>query len=182
MSHSLHDFGFLGPIDRYAHGSRPCYQAGCKCLPCRSANALYAQRRAMSPQPGWTEPREAQAHLLTLQAHGIGYRRVAQLAGISRATVKAIRNGDRTRILQRHHAAIVAVRPYPAMGARITSKRAKHLLLSLGSEGFTLAMVAAKLGLRQSQLALHPTVTVKRSLQVQALWRKLTADDYRQAQ
>lgn len=159
------------------HATRPCYQAGCRCLPCRAANAAYAVERARDPLPGWTTPYDAQAYLLTLQAKGIGYRQAAQLAGMSAATVKAIRNGDRTRILTRHHEAIVSIPPYPALGARLTSKRAKHLLLSLQSEGFTLQAIARKLGLRPAQLQLHPTITVKRSLQVQALWRKLTAED-----
>lgn len=158
------------------HGTRPRYQAGCRCLPCRAANAAYAAERAADPLPGWTAPHDAAAYLLTLQRKGIGYRQAAKLSGVSLSTIKAILAGERTRIRLVHHEAIVNVPPYPALGSRTSSKRAKHLLLSLESEGFSVEDVAAKLGLRKAQLQLHPTITVKRSLQVHALWRKLTAE------
>jgi hypothetical protein len=173
---NLHDFGFLGQ-GHYAHGTRQNYQSGCKCTPCRVANASYAAHRAQTDTAGWVNPDDARAYLLTLQDKGVGYRQAAELSGVSASTIKAIRAGARTRILQSHHVAILSIPPYPAMGQRVSSKRAKHLLHSLQGEGFTLRDVAAKLGLRRKELTLHPTVTVKKSLQVHALWRKLTAEN-----
>lgn len=37
--------------DPQRHGTRACYQAGCDCLPCKAANARYAQRRRRTPLP-----------------------------------------------------------------------------------------------------------------------------------
>ena len=158
------------------HSTRQSYQGGCACLPCRSANAVYAHGRAHATSPGWGHPDAARAYLLALQAKGIGYRQAAHLSGISATTIKAIRVGERTRILTRHHDAILAIPPYPAMGQRISSKRAKHLLRSLTGEGYTLEDIATKIDLPLAGLRLHPTITVWKCLRVQALWRKLTQE------
>ena len=72
------------------HGPRRQYQAGCRCLPCRSANALYMtdlRTRYASGKPplGQVLPRHVATRVLrSIQQEGIGWRDLARRLGVRR--------------------------------------------------------------------------------------------------
>lgn len=157
---TLHDHGFLGPIGPEAHGSRASYRAGCRCTPCRAANACYeAQRARAEAVRVLVQADAARAHLLTLQMKGVGYRHAARLAGVSTFTTKAIRRGRQTRITAEVERAILGVtRPTLAHGVHVNGYDARRKLRTLLQEGFTVEQLAAVLHLRPETIERDTTV------------------------
>lgn len=160
------------------HGSRATYQAGCRCLPCRSANAGYEAHRARMKAEGlalgYVDPTEARAHLASLKAKGIGHRQAARLADLSPATIRAIRDGKVDVIRPATATAILAIRPVLAHGVRVNAYRTRHLLFALLREGFSRQDLAHRLGLRRRPPALHAeAVTVRNALKVRALFARV---------
>jgi len=178
---TLHDLGYLGPIDAQAHGSRPCYQAGCRCLACASANACYEAQRVRARQRGlsdpWVDAAPARAKLAQLGSRGIGHRRAAQLAGIAVKTARAIRSGRHQRIRRHVEQAILRIeRPSLAHGSRVNGYRTRARLDALKREGFTLAGLRLR-GLRSVARQMHAArVTVRSALLVDALYQRLLAE------
>jgi hypothetical protein len=122
---SLHDFGALGQ-GIYSHGTRANYQAGCHCLPCRSAEAGYQASRAQAKAKGltgWVDATAARDHLLYLAQHQVGLEHAAMLSGVSVRTLQAIRNG-RPRICKAIERKILLTRAIP--GARGARQRLPH--------------------------------------------------------
>lgn len=74
-----------------AHGTARCYLLGCRCAPCR-----YGYSRARRASRPLGDPVAVQAHIRMLSAAGIGYRRAAELAGVTWQTVwKILYDGRR---------------------------------------------------------------------------------------
>jgi hypothetical protein len=73
--------------DAPGHGTRSLYQAGCRCLPCRAANAAYAaQLRARHvrdlPTLGQlVSPQQAARRVRQLKLEGYSEARIAAMAG-----------------------------------------------------------------------------------------------------
>lgn len=74
------------------HGTRRGYRAGCRCLPCRSANAVYEARRAAARLAGHpflgSRVSAARTHILlkVIRTEGISNRRLGrELFGSYRA-------------------------------------------------------------------------------------------------
>lgn len=131
-----------------ACGSRAAYQRGCRCLPCRAANARYAAARASRPNP-LVDAARAQAHLAALAKHRkgrVGHRRAAKLSGLSFQLLHDIRAGRVSEIRASTEAKILAIRHKPAPGLLINSYDARHLIAVLVGEGFTLPELARALG------------------------------------
>lgn len=179
---SLHDFGALGQAS-HAHGTRANYLTGCRCVPCRSANACYEAQRASARAQGradlLVDAAAARRQLCALAAAGIGHRRAAHLAGVATKTVKAIRRGTASRIRASVEQAILGVqRPSLARGVKVNGYRTRYLLACLQAEGYSLRALARRLGLRGSHLPAHAgRVTVQTHLQTEALYRDLTAEE-----
>lgn len=80
------------------HGRRSTYLDGCRCLPCRSANASYqAHRRERlargKPLPGVVIQGHYTAQLVrSLLAEGFSASRVGHLLGMSEATIRRHRS------------------------------------------------------------------------------------------
>lgn len=161
------------------HGTRLTYQRGCRCLPCRAANAIYFRGyRERSDSPALlVSARDAAAHLAGLAELGVGYRQAAQLSGLSVAEIRTVRNGRRTVIRPETEAAILAVRPVLAHGQKVQAWPTWRLIQSLGREGYTLGSLARFMGLQSEQLQLdHGRVTVRNALVVRKLHASLTAE------
>lgn len=117
----------------------------------------------------------ARVHLEQLQARGIGKDRVAALAGLSVSRVARVRSGELARLRTSTAAAILKVRPLAALGTRVPADRARTLMHWFSIEGFTLAMLAARLGLTRQTLALaRDSVTLDTTLRLAAYRRALT--------
>lgn len=177
MTQGFHDFGFLGQ-GHYAHGTRQNYLTGCKCTPCRSANALYEQQRLQARahgEPVWVSPDKARAQLERLGKLGIGYRQAATLAGISWQTVRRIRKRMVRRILARVEQAILGItKPFLARGVRVNGYETRHYVESLVREDYALPWLAQQLGLKCGCERLGQLVTVGTALRVRRLHARLT--------
>ncbi len=67
----------------------------CRCEPCRHANSARERRRAKLKAYGrWESPyvdaQPAREHVLRLRASGVGYKSIANLAGVSVTSVRAL--------------------------------------------------------------------------------------------
>jgi hypothetical protein len=122
----------------------------------------------------------ALAHILTMQAAGLGYRRIAALSGVSSATVVHIRLGRAVQIRPWTEAKILAVRPSVALGQLVKAHHTRRLIRSLRLEGFTGLEIAQRLGLHTRFRAPRPGqafVTEKTALRVRRLHRLATEGD-----
>lgn len=112
------------------HGTRARYvfgesgqdrSNGCRCPECGEANRAYARHQAKRKRleslgrtdGPWAAPMvdaaPVQAHVLALGELGVGYRRVADMAGVSHTTLLKIRTGERTRCTRALADAVLAV-------------------------------------------------------------------------
>lgn len=81
-----------------AHGTRARYTIdACRCDDCREATRLYEIERRNDLAPRLVSAEPARRHLRELQARGMGFKRVAELAGISPSTTAAILYGKLQR-------------------------------------------------------------------------------------
>lgn len=92
------------------HGPARYRFDGCLCSVCRQETSAYRRRRAMGIATGTWRPYvpavEARDHLQRLSAAGIGYRRVAELAGLGPRAIPSIlygRPGTKPKRLARAH-------------------------------------------------------------------------------
>jgi len=76
------------------HGTRNKYVIDrCRCDDCREAARLYELKRRNDLTPRLVSAEPARQHLRELQARGMGFKRVADLAGISQSAVASILYG-----------------------------------------------------------------------------------------
>jgi len=75
----------------YPHGQRYRYLAGCRCLPCRAANSRYSCARYQAAKAGDGNPlvpkRRLLARIKLWTGRGVGYKRLAGIAGIAKSTL-----------------------------------------------------------------------------------------------
>lgn len=82
-----------------AHGTRSRYSAHCcRCRSCRAAHSEYERNRSRQKAYGTWEPYvdadPVRAHVRGLMAKGLGWRRIADLAGLPRATMNRLLYGQ----------------------------------------------------------------------------------------
>ena len=164
--------------ERRAHGERLCYMAGCRCLPCRCANARYEQQRLAARRRGeWNGLVPAgpvRAHLLELSAAGVGYKTAADAASVARSTVGKILRGGRRQLRAQSATRLLAVTPaaradHSTVPAAKTWRRINQLL----KEGFSKARLARELGRGARKLQIGKTrVLACTELAVEKLWRR----------
>jgi len=86
------------------HGVYAHYAAGCRCLLCRQANATKSRadrlRRKLGDHRNYVRTWEAKIHIHELRLAGVGTRIIADAAGVSLSTVRAIASGKRAHIRQ----------------------------------------------------------------------------------
>jgi hypothetical protein len=152
MSHDLireADHAIREAEDRKPHATRASYVSGCRCLPCRAANASYeAGREARKAEAVLVDAADARKHLQWLRDRSVGHKQAAKLSGLSWVLLYGIRSGRRQRIRARTAASILAIQPIPADGAMVNSYHARHLLRTLENEGFTAETLAKRLKIR----------------------------------
>ncbi len=157
------------------HGSRVVYQRGCRCLPCRSANAVYQAGQRQRPSV-LVDASTALAWLETLAEAGIGLPQAAKLSTLSVACLQRIRQGA-PAIRRTTETRLLAVPPIPALGAKVSAWMLKCQMRSLRKEGYPATRLAFHLGLRGHGLKFHHArVTLRNRLKVQALYRRLMSE------
>lgn len=131
----------LHPNSHHEHGQRVTYvRDRCRCEACTAANTAYEDQRHRSTVYGresLVDARPTRDHLRRLMAAGIGHKRVADLAGISRGVVEgvlyghpALGRGPSRRIRPKAAAALLAVSvPTKAPAALPVTWRPKRLAL-----------------------------------------------------
>lgn len=133
------------------HGTRLKYKAGCRCLPCRAANASYeasrARARASGDWNGLVPANKAREHVITLSRKGVGRRAIAAASDVSEKVLSRIRSGAQQQIRKRTETSILSVsKEAVSDGALASARRTWHQIGALLTEGFTKAELARRLG------------------------------------
>lgn len=161
------------------HGTRLKYLGGCRCLPCRAANARYESLRIRARRAGdWNgmvSAGRARRHLLALARSGVGRRTVADISGVPQSTVHQIRSGRRRRIRARTERHIFLVNSRAMNEARLVpADRAWRMISRLLDEGFSKAEIARRLGYRFPALQLNRRrVTARTAVRVERFYRRI---------
>lgn len=145
--------------DKHTHGTRLRYMAGCRCLPCRAANARHAAECGERIRAGDGNPlvssSRARRHLLELRAAGVGYRAAAKAAGVAVSIVCGILAGTRPRCRRQTQLAILGVTPEAlALGARVDAAQSWRCVAQLVALGVRRYQIARALGQRGAGLQL----------------------------
>jgi hypothetical protein len=185
----------------YPHGTKPRYSAGCRCQACREAKSRYERslrRRNAYGRSPWVDAGPIRRYVRKLMApragssDGIGWRRIAMLAGVNEQVVRQLLYGrgggcPRSRRIHLDHAkALLAVKPghyLRAPGATTDSRASVQLVECMVRSGFSRARVARNLGDRRPNpgIRLGERITVRRAGEIAALhWRLWEGDmEYR---
>lgn len=144
----------------HAHGgTHTCYKDHkCRCADCRAHNtaSVYAwreQKRAGTNTPT-VDASEARAHLLELAAAGMGYRAIADRAGVGYSVIQRTASGVRTRINQLSAECILAVTlriPEPTPAKNVDATGTRRRLQALTWMGWTGEDLMVRIGKRSEE-------------------------------
>ncbi|TDP76320.1 hypothetical protein DEU31_3027 [Brachybacterium sp. AG952] len=147
---------------RHQHGTATMYKLDrCRCAPCTDAATAEERRRRLDAFIG-AEPRRVDAgpvreHVRALQAAGIGYKRVAALAGVAPSTVaKIIDSVPQRRVEPGTARRILAVRASVdtvSDGGVIDGTGTLRRLHALHARGWSRRALAARLGVEHNTLS-----------------------------
>jgi len=155
----------------YDHGYAKYRLEGCRCYVCAAARSEYDRRRTMAITAGtWRiDSAVVRDHLAVLAAQGMGYKRVAEVAGVHRSTVGRIIWGTGGRpapptTRQDIAAKLLAVDADLAAGTNVPAVGTVRRLQALAALGWSLTGSAAALGMTpQNMASLLRRPTVRRS-------------------
>lgn len=120
---------------------------------------------------------EARQHLLTLADSGIGVRQAAKLSQLGTRTIRRIRNGELTTIKPSTAQAVLAVKPLPALGARVEVATSR-LIHILAAHDFSRETLSERIGLRVRWFARdHACVRMLTVLRIRAFFRQHMRSD-----
>jgi len=146
--------------EKWAHGVRARYTAGCRCLECKRANTLYARKLAIGYVRGQSNPLvdagPMRAWLLELQARGIGSRAVQASCDVSRTVLVDVMAGRKLRVRAKTLKRVLAVdEGARADSAFVPAKETKRALRELMRLGLRKYEIAARLGSTAKQPSLQ---------------------------
>lgn len=156
----------------------------CRCRPCRDANAAYVRdltRRHLYGKPSYVDAGPARAHIKSLQAAGMGWRRIARTAGVAQSTVGKILYGCPTRGMGRSkriraatEAAILAVTLDLGATIGVPGTGTRRRVQALVATGWSQSKIAHHLGMTSGNFGkvIHGTSNVH------AATRRAVADLY----
>jgi hypothetical protein len=155
-----------GTRTRYVMGPGPGKGPGCRCASCTAANRQEAGRRSRMQAYGQWRPyvdaAAPRAHVQALAEAGIGWKRAAELAGVSTGAMSKLLYGGpgnrppTQRVRPETAAAILAVRPSPSALApsALTDATGTHRRVqALTAAGWSQARIAARLGMSPGNFA-----------------------------
>lgn len=178
MTLGLPDRGLVVTQDRWPHGRRARYCAGCRCDDCRRANREYEQSRVRARIGGdWNGLRPAdaaRAHLLKLRRQGVGLRIVEDASGVARSILLAIVQRKRRQVRARTERKILGVTSAARGDATLISARDTWQRIGwLLEEGFTKRQLSKLIGQGGRALQLgRERITVRNAAKVERLWRR----------
>lgn len=170
-----------------AHGTRACYQAGCRRRECLDAHNEYnrwlkRQQAAGLPTTRLVDAWPARWHVRKLMAQGMGRRNIAEASGARASTLHQLLYGKQGRTVMRIRRetaeALLAVRPrleqlLPA--TNIDSTGTRRRVQALIATGWTMEAQARQLGWNRSRLDYllsHELCTVATALAVRAFYER----------
>jgi hypothetical protein len=176
------------------HGTRARYVgAKCRCAPCREANRVYRAEHDRAKLYGryddLVDAGPVRAHLWGLYLDGLGTRRIAELADVSRTTISSIRGTKRGKPVQRVRketaAAIMAIAIAPlASHALVPAAPTIERLEALAARGWTNRDIVSALGLASDNVSSWRKlqhVTQQRELAIQSIYESQTTRANRRA-
>jgi DNA-binding CsgD family transcriptional regulator len=149
------------------HGTLTAFKTdGCKCVPCNAANTRYVGRRnrliAYGQWQPYVDAEPVRQHVLKLREAGLGYKRVAQLAGVPNGGMSKLLYGDygrsmapSKRVRPETATAILAVEAnLDTLGgtALVDCAGTRRRLHALVATGWSLAKLADRLGISRGNL------------------------------
>lgn len=173
------------------HGTYVKYKLdGCRCYPCGFADSQYRDRRRRAIAYGTWQPyvdaEPAREHVRTLQEFGLGWKRIAHLAGVPNSTMWKLLYGARQRgmapskrIRPETAQKILAVEPrLDLLGTRIPvdATGTRRRLQALTAGGWPQAQLAARLGIHPSNyctMLARPQVNIGTARASAALYDEL---------
>lgn len=161
------------------HGTRIKYKAGCKCLLCRAANSRYESERIKARKNGeWNglvSAKNAREHILYLSRFGIGYKTVADVAGITTSTIFKIRQGKRKQLRAENEKAILAIDETALPDSAIIPAKTTWVQIRwLLREGFTEKELATRLGYKNGVLQIgKERVTAKTAMKIEKFYNSI---------
>lgn len=179
------------------HGTRATYVVDkCRCKPCTQANTNAENNRYRQQAYGRWQPyvdaAPARAHVRTLMDYGLGWKRIAQMAGVGRGTVEKLLYGSQHRgmgpskgIRPETAAKLLAVSPEgERLGGAVAvdATGTRRRLQALVAAGWPQARLAARLGMLPSNFGTtlhseHVLASTERA--VRALYDQLWRQDPR---
>lgn len=158
----------MPPANRFAHGTRARYVAGCRCAPCTTANREYARGRALAlVRGGWNglvSSEKARTHLLELRRAGIGRRAVAASCDVALSIIAGIASGERRQIRAATERKILAVDAGARSDASLVPAKATWAAVKrLRKLGLPKAEIARRMGSKTPALQLRARLVLARS-------------------
>lgn len=150
----------------HEHGSRTTYVVHrCRCAECTAANRVAARARSKAKAFGrydkFVDGDQVRAHLRTLMAQGMGWKRIARAAGVACSTVYAILYGKhlddpshpehrppRKQVQRDVAERLLAVELGLAGGVRVDATGTNRRLQALVAIGWPCSELARRLGIR----------------------------------
>ena len=139
------------------HGTRSRYNAGCRCDECRRANREYEagrMRRKLYGHETTVDAEPVRAHVERLHAAGIGYREIAELAGVSKSWLYELRvahhrTGEPVKRCKASNARrVMAVRGRSLKaGTLVPAEPARVIVRRLVQAGLTVAAISRETGI-----------------------------------
>lgn len=162
------------PVANHQHGTRVAYVVDkCRCRPCRDASSAAERHRLRMKAYGRWEPyvdaEPARAHVRALQAAGMGWKRIADRAGIQRSTMWRLLYGSNgqpsARIRRETLEKVLAVTVDLADATIVDATGTRRRLQALVAIGWTQTRLAAELGCHPGNI--NPLVLGTRCPRVQ---------------
>lgn len=174
------------------HGNAKYHLEKCRCFTCCLAASEYDQNRRRAIAYGRWQPfvdaEPVRAHVRALSDFGIGWMRLARLAGVPRGSVSKLIYGDPQRgigptkgMRAKNALAILAVQPTLenlGAGTRIDGTGTRRRLQALVAAGWTQSELARRIGMNSGNFAKtiksrHVSVATARAANAlyEQLWR-----------
>jgi hypothetical protein len=163
------------------HGRVKYVVERCRCDVCREAARQYEQMRRVRLVPTLVDATKAREHVRHLMSLGMGYKRIAEVAGVGSGTVMAMLYGKPNRqptrrIKPETEAALLAVQFSPNDGALVDNATTLRQIDAMVAAGIPRARIAERIGCDRPALQIAgEKITAKNARGVDQMYREFVA-------